>query len=72
MKLAIAGIVLAMLGAFVMFKGLSYDSQRSVIRVGDLHVSADELRTVPAWVGGVAIVGGVLLVAVGIQGRRRV
>jgi len=72
MKLAIAGIVLAMLGAFVMFKGLSYDSQRSVIRVGDLHVSADEPRTVPAWVGGVAIVGGVLLVAVGIQGRRRV
>ncbi len=68
--LAIAGIVLAVLGAVIVFKGLSYGSQRSVMRVGDLQVSAEEQRAIPVWVGGVAIVGGVLLV-VGAGVRRR-
>ena len=67
--LAIAGIVLAVLGAFIVFRGLSYGSHRSVMRVGDMQVSAEEQRAIPAWVGGVAIVGGVLLL-VGASRRR--
>jgi hypothetical protein len=59
--LAIAGIVLAVLGAVVVFRGLNYGSQRSMMRVGDMEVSASEQRAIPTWVGGVAIVGGVLL-----------
>jgi len=66
----IGGIVLIVLGAFIVFQGLSYGSQRNVMRVGDLQVSAEEQRAVPAWVGGVAIIGGVLL-AVGGARRRR-
>jgi prolipoprotein diacylglyceryltransferase len=68
--MAIAGIVLVVLGAFVGFRGLSYNAQRSVMKVGDLQVSADEQRAIPTWVGGVAIVGGVLLVAASARRRR--
>ncbi len=68
--LAIAGIVLAVLGAVIVFRGFSYGSRRSMMRVGDMQVSAEEQHTIPTWVGGVAIVGGVLLV-VGAGVRRR-
>jgi hypothetical protein len=67
--LAIAGILLAVLGAVIVFRGLSYGSQRNMMRVGDLEVSAEEQRAIPAWIGGAAIVGGVLLL-VG-AGKRR-
>ena len=66
----IAGIVLIVLGAFIVFRGLSYGSERSVVRVGDMQVSAEGQRTIPAWVGGVAIVGGVLLAGSGMRTRR--
>lgn len=66
----IAGIVLVVLGALVLFTGgLSFGSQRSVMRVGDVEVSAEEQRVIPAWVGGVAIVGGLLLVGTGVRRR---
>lgn len=67
--LTIAGIVLAVLGAVIVFRGLSYGSQRSVMKMGDVQVSAEERQVVPTWVGAAAIVGGVLLIA-GV-GRRR-
>lgn len=67
--LTIAGIVIVVLGAFVLVKGLSYTSQSSVLKVGDLQVSAEERHMIPAWVGGVAIVGGLVLVGAGL-GRR--
>jgi len=66
----IAGIVLVVLGALIVFTGgLSFPSQRSVMRVGDVEVSAEEQRVIPAWVGGVAIVGGLLLVGTGVRKR---
>lgn len=69
--LLIAGIVIAGLGAFVVLRGLSYGSQREVARVGDLQASVEVQRAIPTWVGGVAIVGGLLLVGAGLQRRRR-
>ena len=71
MKPAIlAGIVLVALGGFIVFKGLSYGSQRDVMRVGDLQIYAEERQMVPTWVGGVAIVGGLLLAGTGALKRR--
>jgi hypothetical protein len=66
----IAGIVLAGLGAYVLVKGLSYGSQSNVLKVGDLQVSAEEQRMVPAWVGGLAVVGGLVLIGAGVGKRR--
>jgi len=69
--MVIAGIALALFGAFVLFSdGFSFGSQRSVLRVGDLEVSAEERTTVPDWVGVVAIAGGVLLVGAGALRRQ--
>jgi hypothetical protein len=68
--LVIAGIVIAGLGAYVLVKGLSYGSQSNVLKVGDLQVSAEEHRMVPAWVGGLAVVGGLVLIGAGVGKRR--
>jgi len=64
----LVGIVLVLLGGFVLVRGLSYSSDRAVLKVGDLKASVEEKRTVPTWVGALAIVGGLALV---IAGSRR-
>ena len=61
----IIGIVLVLLGGFVLVRGLSYSSDRSVIKVGDFKASVEERRSVPTWLGAVAIVGGLALVLAG-------
>ena len=65
--LIITGILLAALGTFIVLKGVSFHSHGTV-RVGPFHGSVEEEHWIPAWVGGVAIVGGILLV---IAGSRR-
>ncbi len=62
------GIVLVLLGGFVLVRGLSYSSNRSVIKIGDFKASVEEKRSVPTWAGALAIVGGLALV---IAGSRR-
>lgn len=66
----IAGILLAVLGAFIVLRGLNYGTQRSVIRVGEFQTSVEERRAIPTWVGVVAIVGGLLLVGAGAKRGR--
>ncbi len=63
----VAGIVLVALGVFIVLRGLSYGSGRSVVRVGDFQASVEEQRAIPTWVGGAAIVGGLLLVGAGVR-----
>ena len=53
-----AEIALAAPGVFILLSGLSHGSQRRVMRVGDLHVFDEEQRAIRAWVGRVAMVGG--------------
>jgi len=66
----IAGIVLAVLGALILFRGLTYGGGRSVVRVGEFQASVEERRPIPAWVGGLAIGGAVLLIGAGMRRRR--
>ena len=68
--LSLVGIVLLALGAFILFRGLTYKSKDEVLKVGDLKASVEEKHAVPTWVGGVAIVAGIVLLAGG-MGRRR-
>ena len=68
--ISIAGIIIAVLGAVVLIRGLTYSNRENVVRVGDLQVSAKVQRSVPTWVGVAALVGGVLMVGVGMQGKK--
>jgi hypothetical protein len=67
--LSLVGILLLVVGAFILFRGLTYKSKDEVLRVGDLKASVEEKRAVPAWVGGLAIVGGIVLLAAGMKRR---
>jgi ABC-type xylose transport system permease subunit len=65
----ITGILLAALGVFIVFKGVTFKSQGSV-SVGPIHGTVQERHMVPALFGWVAIVGGVLLVVAGSRRKR--
>ena len=67
--LTLVGILLLALGAFILFRGMSYKSKDEVLRVGDLKASVEERRAVPTWAGGLAIVAGVVLIAAGMKRR---
>jgi uncharacterized membrane protein len=67
--LTLVGILLLALGAFVLFRGMTYQSKDEVLRVGDIKASVEEKRAVPTWVGGAAIVAGIVLIAGGMKRR---
>jgi hypothetical protein len=67
--LSLVGILLLVVGAFIVFRGMTYKSRDEVLRVGDLKASVEEERAVPTWVGGAAIVAGIALVAAGMKRR---
>jgi hypothetical protein len=67
--LALVGILLLALGAFILFRGVSYKSKDEVLRVGDIKASVEERQAVPTWAGGAAIVAGIVLLAAGMKRR---
>jgi uncharacterized membrane protein len=67
--LTLVGILLLALGAFILFRGMSYKSKDEVLKVGDLKASVTEKHAVPTWAGGLAIVAGVVLIACGMKRR---
>ena len=67
--LTLVGILLLALGAFILFRGMTYKSKDEVLRVGDLKASVTEKHPVPTWAGGLAIVAGVVLIAGGMKRR---
>ena len=67
--LTLVGILLLALGAFILFRGVSYKSKDEVLKVGDLKASVVERHAVPTWAGGLAIVAGVVLIAAGMKRR---
>jgi hypothetical protein len=70
MRLALlVGIVLVAAGSYSLVRGLTYTSQRSVLKLGDLEASVEEKKTIPTWLGVAAVAGGALLVGVSIRRR---
>jgi hypothetical protein len=62
------GILLIVVGALVLaYQGINYTRQKSVLDVGDVHITTKthERIAIPPILGGVALVGGVILVLVG-------
>jgi hypothetical protein len=57
------------IGAFILFRGMTYKSKDEVLKVGDLRASVEQKRAVPTWAGGVALVAGIVLLAGGMKRR---
>jgi hypothetical protein len=66
--LTLAGIALVAAGLFVAVRGVSYRTDRSVFKVGEIEASIQEERAIPAWAGAAGVIVGVVLI---LAGRRR-
>jgi len=63
----IGGIIVLCLGGFVLLRGASFTSKRDLVKVGDVKITADSRESVPAWLGWLAVVGGVALIGAGVR-----
>ncbi len=66
------GILLIVLGALALvYQGINYTRQKQVLDVGSIHLTAEthERIPLPPILGGLALVGGVVLLIVGAKGR---
>ena len=64
----IIGIVLVILGVLALvYGGISYNRDRTVLQMGSMHITATEHKSfpVPAAVGVVVLLGGAALLLVG-------
>jgi hypothetical protein len=62
------GIILVIVGIFALaYQGFSYTKREKVLDVGPIHATKDTKETVPLppIVGGLALVGGIVLIAMG-------
>ncbi len=68
----ILGIVLIVAGiAMMFFRSFSFTKENNVVDVGPIEINKKEKKTVqwPQYAGGVAILGGIALLAVGSKKR---
>jgi hypothetical protein len=67
--LQVVGLVLVLLGGYVLVRGFSYTSRKSVVEIGEFQAALEEKREVPRWAGGVAVTAGLLLLVAGVRRR---
>ena len=66
--ITLVGIALILLGIIAFaYQGITYTSREKIIDIGPFQASADTEKTIPLspLVGGLALVGGIVLVVVG-------
>jgi len=66
--ISLAGIVLVVLGALALaYQGITYTRQEKIIDLGPIHATQDtqERIPLPPILGGLALVGGVVLLVAG-------
>lgn len=65
---SIAGIILIVLGVFALaYQGITYTKHERVVDVGPIHATKDTQKTIPLppILGGIAVIGGIALLAAG-------
>lgn len=65
---SLAGIVLIVIGIIALvYQGFTYHTQKNVVDIGPIHATRTENHTIPLppVLGGLALVGGIVLVVVG-------
>jgi cytochrome c biogenesis protein CcdA len=65
--LRISGLVLIAIGLWIIIRPPSYSREESVFKFGDVEARMQEQRSLPGWVGGVALGAGLVLVVVGFR-----
>lgn len=66
----ILGIALILLGVVAFaYQGITYTTRKNVIDIGPLQATVDKKETIPLppLVGGLALVGGIVLLIVGVR-----
>ena len=66
--ITLIGIVLVVLGALALaYQGINYTRQEKVLDIGPIHAMAEKHERIPLppVIGGLALVGGVVLLVVG-------
>ncbi|MHB8882815.1 MAG: DUF3185 domain-containing protein [Thermodesulfovibrionales bacterium] len=62
------GIILIVVGLIAFaYQGITYTTREKVVDLGPIQISADKTRTfpLPPIVGGIALVGGIVLLVMG-------
>jgi hypothetical protein len=63
--LILAGIVLAAAGVAAFTGQFHFTHDKEVVKIGGLSASVQEERSVPQWLGGIAVLAGLGLVVAG-------
>jgi len=66
------GILLIVAGALVLgYQGINYTRQKNVIDMGSVHVTREDRERIPIppILGGVAVVGGIILLVAGASNK---
>ncbi|HZP65570.1 MAG TPA: hypothetical protein VFB32_04620 [Rudaea sp.] len=67
--LVVIGLVLLFGGGAAFFGVVQYPHDKEVVKIGNLSASVSQERTVPQWIGGVAALVGIGLIAAGTTRR---
>jgi drug/metabolite transporter (DMT)-like permease len=67
--LQVAGAFLIAAGMFMIIRPTSYSREESVFKLGNIEARMQQKHIVPAWVGGIALGAGLVLVVVGLKRR---
>ena len=65
---SLIGIILIVIGIVALaYQGITYTTREKVVDLGPIQVTADKTRTLPLppIVGGIALVGGIVLLVMG-------
>ena len=65
--LLIAGLVLVVIGLWILIRPPSYSHDETVVKFGDIEAKMQQQHTVPGWVGGIALGAGAVLVVFGLR-----
>jgi len=66
----LSGIILVVIGLFALaYQGISYTKREKILDVGPIHATKDTTKTIslPPIVGGLSLIGGIVLIAVGVK-----
>lgn len=65
--LQISGLVLIVVGLWIIIRPPSYSHDETVLRFGDIEAKMQQQRSVPEWAGGLALGAGIVTVLVGFR-----